>query len=86
MHSCRITVRRENVLEDSFRQIRSRSALELRGKLVVKFHGEEGVDAGGLTREWYTCVVVGFWSLTMAVLGLASRSHPVLSCVVFPGF
>lgn len=26
---------------------------ELRGRLVVHFQGEEGIDAGGLTREWY---------------------------------
>ncbi len=25
----------------------------MRGKLHVVFHGEEGVDAGGVTREWY---------------------------------
>ena len=25
----------------------------MRGKLTVHFQGEEGIDAGGLTREWY---------------------------------
>lgn len=25
----------------------------MQGKLHVVFHGEEGVDAGGVTREWY---------------------------------
>ncbi len=25
----------------------------MRGKLNVVFHGEEGVDAGGVSREWY---------------------------------
>jgi E3 ubiquitin-protein ligase HUWE1 len=25
----------------------------LRGKLHVEFDGEEGVDAGGVTREWF---------------------------------
>lgn len=24
------------------------------GKLQVSFYGEEGIDAGGLTREWYS--------------------------------
>lgn len=27
---------------------------QFRGKLHVSFVGEEGIDAGGLTREWYT--------------------------------
>ena len=25
----------------------------MQGKLTVAFHGEEGIDAGGVTREWY---------------------------------
>ena len=48
----RLTVRRDHVLEDSFNQIAPKSVDELRGKLNVSFRGEEGVDAGGLTREW----------------------------------
>lgn len=48
-----IQVRREQIFEDSFRQLRARSKEDLRGRLQVTFHGEEGVDAGGLTREWY---------------------------------
>jgi hypothetical protein len=48
-----IQVRRDQVFEDSFHQLRDRSKEDLRGRLQVSFHGEEGVDAGGLTREWY---------------------------------
>jgi hypothetical protein len=29
-------------------------ALSLKGRMTVEFTGEEGRDAGGLTREWYT--------------------------------
>jgi len=25
----------------------------MRGRLTIQFRGEEGIDAGGLTREWY---------------------------------
>ena len=25
----------------------------MRGRLSVAFYGEEGIDAGGLTREWF---------------------------------
>eukprot|EP00899_Mesostigma_viride_P004970 jgi/Mesvir1/14474/Mv05181-RA.1 len=48
-----ISVRRSRVLEDSFYQLRKRRPEELKGKLSVQFQGEEGIDAGGLTREWY---------------------------------
>jgi|UniRef100_A0A7S4D375 hypothetical protein len=52
-HSCRIHVRRANVFQDSFFNLNSRQAEELKGRLRVVFKREEGVDAGGLTREWF---------------------------------
>ena len=48
-----LQLRRGQVFEDSFHQLRMRTAEELRGRLQVNFQGEEGIDAGGLTREWY---------------------------------
>ena len=38
------------VFEDSFHQLRNR---DMRGKLVVHFQNEEGIDAGGVSREWF---------------------------------
>lgn len=49
----RISVRRAYLLEDSYNQLRMRSPQDLKGRLNVQFQGEEGIDAGGLTREWY---------------------------------
>eukprot|EP00955_Chlamydomonas_euryale_P048988 354145-Chlamydomonas_euryale.AAC.1 len=49
----RVNVRREHVFEDSFHQLRSRTPEEMRLKLSVQFTGEEGIDAGGLSREWF---------------------------------
>ncbi|KAH9607668.1 hypothetical protein KSS87_011637, partial [Heliosperma pusillum] len=49
----RVSVRRAYVLEDSYNQLRMRSTQDLKGRLNVQFQGEEGIDAGGLTREWY---------------------------------
>ncbi|GER32833.1 E3 ubiquitin-protein ligase UPL1 [Striga asiatica] len=49
----RISVRRAYILEDSYNQLRMRSTQDLKGRLNVHFQGEEGIDAGGLTREWY---------------------------------
>lgn len=51
--SIRINVRRERVFDDSYQQLRLRTAEEMKGRLHVQFTGEEGVDAGGVTREWY---------------------------------
>ena len=47
-------VRREQVFLDSFKSLHFQSPEEMKfGKLNVRFHGEEGVDAGGVTREWF---------------------------------
>ena len=48
-----IQVRRKEIFQDSFNQIMNRNTQDLKGKLQVEFTGEEGNDAGGLTREWY---------------------------------
>ncbi|ETW18996.1 hypothetical protein PFFVO_02203, partial [Plasmodium falciparum Vietnam Oak-Knoll (FVO)] len=50
----RLSIRREKVFTDSYYQLRNKSGNDLKGKLVVTFKNEEGVDAGGLTREWYS--------------------------------
>ncbi|GBE59709.1 ubiquitin ligase [Babesia ovata] len=54
LNTLRINVRREHVFMDSYHQLRLRSGDDMKGKLVVTFSGEEGVDAGGLTREWFS--------------------------------
>ena len=49
-----ISVRRKKVFEDSFQSISPLKDKELKyGKLNIRFTGEEGVDAGGVTREWF---------------------------------
>ncbi|KAK3683826.1 hypothetical protein B0T22DRAFT_262726 [Podospora appendiculata] len=49
-----LSVRREHVFHDSFKSLYFKSGAEMKfGKLNIRFHGEEGVDAGGVTREWF---------------------------------
>ena len=49
-----LQVRREFVFLDSFKSLYFKKAEEVKfGKLSIRFHGEEGVDAGGVTREWF---------------------------------
>ena len=47
------------MFEDSFHQLRSRSPEEMRLKLSVQFTGEEGIDAGGVSREWFQVGALG---------------------------
>ncbi|XP_076839839.1 itchy E3 ubiquitin protein ligase b [Brachyhypopomus gauderio] len=49
----KITVSRKTLFEDSFQQIMSFSAQDLRRRLWIIFPGEEGLDYGGVAREWF---------------------------------
>ncbi|XP_056308569.1 itchy E3 ubiquitin protein ligase b isoform X2 [Danio aesculapii] len=49
----KINVSRKTLFEDSFQQIMSFSAQDLRRRLWIIFPGEEGLDYGGVAREWF---------------------------------
>ncbi|XP_075682149.1 NEDD4-like E3 ubiquitin-protein ligase WWP1 isoform X2 [Rhinoderma darwinii] len=49
----KITVSRQTLFEDSFQQIMALKPYDLRRRLYVMFRGEEGLDYGGLAREWF---------------------------------
>ncbi|XP_036101739.1 E3 ubiquitin-protein ligase Itchy homolog isoform X4 [Molossus molossus] len=49
----KITVTRKTLFEDSFQQIMSFNPQDLRRRLWVIFPGEEGLDYGGVAREWF---------------------------------
>ncbi|XP_055542081.1 E3 ubiquitin-protein ligase Nedd-4-like isoform X2 [Wyeomyia smithii] len=49
-----IKIRRNSILEDSYRIINSVTKVDLlKTKLWVEFEGEAGLDYGGLAREWF---------------------------------
>uniref|UniRef100_A0A8D0CH95 E3 ubiquitin-protein ligase n=1 Tax=Scleropages formosus TaxID=113540 RepID=A0A8D0CH95_SCLFO len=52
----KITVSRKTLFEDSFQQIMSFNAQDLRRRLWIIFPGEEGLDYGGVAREWFFLV------------------------------
>lgn len=49
---CRLEVSRKDIFEDSFSFVMKMKTKELRKRLMVKFRGEEGIDYGGVAREW----------------------------------
>ncbi|KAL8895002.1 MAG: hypothetical protein Q9192_003906 [Flavoplaca navasiana] len=49
-----LNIRRDQVFLDSYKFMHFKSGEEIKyGKLNIRFHGEEGVDAGGVSREWF---------------------------------
>ena len=51
-----ITVRRDHILDDSLNAFQKLPPSDFHKIFRFKFTGEEGLDAGGLAREWFTCV------------------------------
>jgi len=55
--SLQLSIRRDQVFLDSFKSLYYKNGNEIKyGKLNIRFHGEEGVDAGGVSREWFAAM------------------------------
>uniref|UniRef100_A0A7N6AWZ0 E3 ubiquitin-protein ligase n=1 Tax=Anabas testudineus TaxID=64144 RepID=A0A7N6AWZ0_ANATE len=48
-----ISVSRQTLFEDSFQQIMNVKPYDLRRRLYIIMRGEEGLDYGGIAREWF---------------------------------
>jgi len=48
-----IAVRRSNIFEDGYAEVMKYSAADLKKRLMIKFSGEEGLDYGGVSREFF---------------------------------
>ena len=51
----------------------------MRMKLSVQFQGEEGIDAGGVSREWYQVTVMHPW-LHASLSSRAQDRRHTLGC------
>lgn len=49
---CRLEVTRQEIFEESYRIVMKMRPKDMRKRLMVKFKGEEGLDYGGVAREW----------------------------------
>ena len=50
---CHVKVRRDHIFEDSYAEIMRQTATDLKKRLMIKFDGEDGLDYGGLSREYF---------------------------------
>jgi E3 ubiquitin-protein ligase NEDD4 len=50
---CHIKVRRDHIFEDSYQEIMRQTPEDLKKRLMIKFDGEEGLDYGGVSREFF---------------------------------
>jgi ubiquitin-protein ligase E3 A len=57
-----VAVRRDHLIEDTLEVLSNANDASLLRKLYVVFRGEEGVDAGGVTREYFHLIVAQLFS------------------------
>ncbi|CAO3673596.1 unnamed protein product [Umbelopsis vinacea] len=50
---CHIKVRRNHIFEDSYAEVMRQTPADLKKRLMIKFDGEDGLDYGGLSREYF---------------------------------
>lgn len=50
---CHVKVRRDHIFEDSYQEIMRQTPADLKKRLMIKFDGEEGLDYGGVSREFF---------------------------------
>lgn len=50
---CDLKVRRSRILEDSYAAVIAQTPEDLKRRLMLSFEGEDGLDYGGVGREWF---------------------------------
>jgi len=62
-----IQIRRNQVFADSFEQLKEIQLESWKQKFTVEFHDEEGVDEGGLLKEWFELISKGIFDPNYAL-------------------
>ena len=79
-----LEVDRERIIECSYEAFQDLSVRHLvRGKLDISFADEDGVDGGGLTREWYALLMREVHAVLTSLLHDSSFSVPLLNLQYF---
>jgi E3 ubiquitin-protein ligase HUWE1 len=83
------TVKRETTFQDSYSALGALSQKQWRGPMTVEFSGEDGIDEGGLFKEWLSNMSKEIFNEDMALFVKAhsgSTYYPNPKSVVQPDF
>ena len=71
-----LTVRRDDILQSSFNAMHHLSDFQLRKATNITFAGEEGIDGGGLTKEWYQVLTREIFSSKFNLFQTMNETNP----------
>lgn len=83
-----ITIRRDNILEDTVKEFERNTAKDLLAFIKVDFAGELGVDQGGLKKEWINLLAKEIFDPMKGLFKLSPNLrtlHPHPLSIVQPG-
>uniref|UniRef100_A0A7M5WR61 HECT-type E3 ubiquitin transferase n=1 Tax=Clytia hemisphaerica TaxID=252671 RepID=A0A7M5WR61_9CNID len=69
-----LDIRRNNLLEDSLKEI-SKKRADLKKKLRVIFKGEPGIDLGGVSKEWFFLLIQKFFKEDYGMFKYSEKRH-----------
>ncbi len=73
-----LNIRRDHIFMDSYHHFRNKKPEDLRGKLTLRFIGEEAIDAGGVKREWFTLLSKDMFNPHFMLFKLTSNANTYL--------
>ncbi|CAG4940317.1 unnamed protein product [Colias eurytheme] len=76
----RLKVRRDRIIDDALvelEMIAMERALDLKKQLMVEFEGEQGVDEGGVSKEFFQLIVEEIFNPDYGMFTQQSESHTV---------
>jgi len=68
-------VSRERIFEDSYEIVTNLDAMTLTRRLMVEFAGEDGLDYGGMSREWFLALTEEFFNPTRHLFSKHSKGY-----------
>ncbi|XP_003380634.1 putative HECT-domain protein [Trichinella spiralis] len=77
-----VRVKRDRIFQDSFRELFRLRPSEWKSRFYILFDGEEGQDAGGLLREWFSVITREIFDPNYALFMTASANRSSMYSIV----
>lgn len=70
-----IDIRRDHLLYDSYNELHARPKEDWFKKFLVNYRNEEGIDAGGLKKDWFSSLIKDLFNPNYALFALNSNGR-----------
>eukprot|EP00123_Amoebidium_parasiticum_P018064 comp24090_c0_seq1/m.43425 comp24090_c0_seq1/g.43425 ORF comp24090_c0_seq1/g.43425 comp24090_c0_seq1/m.43425 type:complete len:807 (-) comp24090_c0_seq1:650-3070(-) len=75
---CKLFVTRDNIFQDSYEQIMTCQPHDLKKRLMITFKDEEGLDYGGVAKEWFFLLSNEMLNPNYCLFEYSNQSHTTM--------